>query len=88
MIELDEKGKGIIKHALEVYLSDLREEIVKTETHKWKSPLHEEEAVIKKVIASLSEKSSPSTFGGDFCTRFPSCSREPVIFFSSSWMSW
>ena len=54
MMELDEKGKGIIKHALEVYLSDLREEIVKTETHKWKIPLHEEEAVIKKVIERLS----------------------------------
>jgi hypothetical protein len=36
-----------------VYLSDLREEIVKTETHKWKTPLHEEEAVIKKFIEEL-----------------------------------
>jgi hypothetical protein len=53
MMELDDKGKQIIKHALEVYLSDLREEIVKTETHKWKTPLHEEEELIKKFIGSL-----------------------------------
>ncbi len=54
MLELNDKEKGIIKHALEAYLSDLREEIVKTETHKWKRPLHEEEEVIKKFIGKLS----------------------------------
>lgn len=53
-LELNDKEKEIIKHALEVYLSDLREEIVKTEAHTWKRPLHEEEEVIKKVIAALS----------------------------------
>lgn len=53
-LELNDKEKEIVKHALEVYLSDLREEIVKTEAHQWKRPLHEEEEVIKKVIAALS----------------------------------
>ncbi len=54
MLELNDKEKEILKHALEVYLSDLREEVVKTETHKWKEPLHAEEEVIKRLIGQLS----------------------------------
>jgi hypothetical protein len=54
MLELDDKEKEILKHALEVYLSDLREEIVKTEAHTWKRDLHAEEDVIKKIIGQLS----------------------------------
>jgi hypothetical protein len=53
-LELNDKEKEILKHALETYLSDLREEIVKTEAHQWKPPLHEEEDVIKKIIGNLS----------------------------------
>jgi hypothetical protein len=32
---------------LEIYLSDLREEIVKTEKHEWLQSLHEEEAILE-----------------------------------------
>lgn len=53
MLELSDKEKEILKHALEVYLSDLREEIVKTEAHTWKPPLHEEENVIKGILGKL-----------------------------------
>ncbi len=53
-MEFNDKEKEILKHALEVYLSELREEIVKTEAHQWKRPLHEEEEVIKKFIGQLS----------------------------------
>ena len=53
-LELSEQEKGVLKHALEVYLSDLREEIVKTEAHTWKRDLHQEEDVIKKIINKLS----------------------------------
>ncbi len=53
-LELNDKEKQILKHALEVYLGELREEIVKTEAHQWKPPLHEEEEVIKKFIGLLS----------------------------------
>ncbi len=52
-LEPNAKEKEILRHALEVYLSELREEIVKTETHKWKVPLHEEEDVIKRFIDQL-----------------------------------
>jgi hypothetical protein len=54
ILELSDKEKETLKHALESYLSDLREEIVKTEAHQWKPPLHEEEDVIKKLIDKLS----------------------------------
>ena len=48
----DEEAK-VLKHALEVYLSDLREEVVKTEAHTWKRDLHQEEKVIKALIGKL-----------------------------------
>lgn len=53
MLELSDKEKEILKHALEDYLSNLREEIVKTEAHNWKRDLHAEEDVIKKVLEKL-----------------------------------
>ena len=53
-LELTEEQKGIVQHALEVYLSDLREEIVKTEKHEWKEGLHNEEEVLKQIIVDLS----------------------------------
>jgi hypothetical protein len=53
VLELGDKEKEILRHALEVYISDLREEIVKTEAHNWKVPLHEEEDVIKKILEKL-----------------------------------
>jgi hypothetical protein len=53
-LELSEQEKGVLKHALEVYLSDLREEIVKTEAHTWKRDLHQEEDVIKKILEKIS----------------------------------
>jgi hypothetical protein len=32
---------------LEVYVSELREEIVKTEKHEWRQALHEEKAILE-----------------------------------------
>ncbi len=52
-LELNEHEQKIVRHALEDYLSNLREEIVKTEKHDWKAGLHEEEDVLKKVIMKL-----------------------------------
>lgn len=54
VLEITDKEKEILKHALEFYLGELREEIVKTEDVKWKPPLHEEEDIIKKLIEKLS----------------------------------
>jgi hypothetical protein len=54
MIEIGDKEKEILKHILEFYLGELREEVVKTEDVKWKPPLHEEEDMVKKLIAKFS----------------------------------
>jgi hypothetical protein len=54
MLELDDKEKEVLKHAIQTYLSDLREEVVKTEAHQWKRDLHAEEDVIKKILEKLS----------------------------------
>ncbi len=53
-LQLDEKEKEILLNALKCYLSNLREEIVKTESYKWKPPLHEEEDIIKSLIGKIS----------------------------------
>jgi hypothetical protein len=53
-IDLTEKEKTVLKNALEFYLGEMREEVVKTEASKWKPPLHEEEDTIKKIIGKLS----------------------------------
>ena len=52
-LELTDEEKKIVHHALEAYLSDLREEIVKAEKHEWKAGLHNEQDVLKKVIERL-----------------------------------
>ncbi len=53
-LQLSEKEKEILLNALKCYLSNLREEIVKTESYKWKPPLHEEEDIIKNLIDKIS----------------------------------
>ena len=52
-LELADRERDIVRNALKVYLSDLREEITKTEKHDWKVALHEEEDVLKQVIDRL-----------------------------------
>lgn len=52
-LTLSNEEAGVLRHALEVYLSDLRAEIVKTERHEWKVDLHKEEEVLQGVIARL-----------------------------------
>ncbi len=52
-LELTDKQKEILRHALETYLSDLRTEIVRTERREWKEALHAEEDVLKETIERL-----------------------------------
>ncbi len=52
-LELTDKERAMTRRALEVYVSDLREEITKTEKHEWKKGLHDEEDVLKQVIQKL-----------------------------------
>jgi hypothetical protein len=52
-IELTEEEKKILKHAIEVYLSGLRSEIYKTESHTFKPPLKNEKNVLKAIQGKL-----------------------------------
>ena len=52
-LELTEDERSVVRHALEVYLSDLREEIAKTEKHAWLQGLKREEQVLNQVIGRL-----------------------------------
>jgi hypothetical protein len=50
-MEVNEEEKDVICHALNVYLSDLRQEIVKTEKHEMKNDLHRERDLIKGFVS-------------------------------------
>jgi hypothetical protein len=50
---LDDEEMEVLKHALKVYLSDLREEVYKTEDHMAKPPLKREEDVIKAILGKM-----------------------------------
>lgn len=52
-IELTDQERVTIVSALQTYLSNLREEIAKTERHEWKEGLHDEESVLNRVIEKL-----------------------------------
>lgn len=53
-VELNDEERGFVQLALQSYLSDLREEIVKTTKHEWRQALHREEQTLKQVIERLS----------------------------------
>jgi hypothetical protein len=54
LFDFTEPERNVTRNALETYLSNLREEIVKTEKHEWLQSLHEEEVILKGVIEQLS----------------------------------
>jgi len=54
ILELTVEQAETVRHALEVCLSDLRHEIVKTEKHEWKEAQHREEEVLDRMIKKFS----------------------------------
>jgi len=54
LFEFNEAERNTIRHALEIYVSDLREEIVKTEKHEWREALQLEKQILEGVIEQLS----------------------------------
>lgn len=50
---LNEEERDLLKRALGIYISDLREEIYKTEDHQTKPPLKREEEVLKNLLTRL-----------------------------------
>lgn len=52
-LELDEQEARVLRDALTHFVSNLREEIVKTEKHEWIAALHHEEQVLNGILAKL-----------------------------------
>ena len=52
-LELDEEEARMLGKALRDFVSNLREEIVKTEKHEWIVGLHREEQVLNGILAKL-----------------------------------
>lgn len=52
-LELSETEARILRKTLEGCLSELREEIVKTEKHEWRVALHHEEDVLRAILGRL-----------------------------------
>ena len=53
LFDFSEAERNTIRHALEIYVTDLREEIVKTEKHEWREVLHLERQILEGVIEQL-----------------------------------
>jgi hypothetical protein len=53
-IVITEEERDTIKHALDVYLSDLLNEIAKTDKREWKVALYEERNVLTEAIEKIS----------------------------------
>ncbi len=54
LFDFSEPERNTARRALEIYVSDLREEIVKTERHEWRQALHLEKEILEGVIEQLS----------------------------------
>lgn len=54
-VELNKEERETIRRALQVYMSNLRHEITKTEKHEVRVTLHDEEEVLTRLMTKLSE---------------------------------
>jgi hypothetical protein len=52
-LELNAEESRLVAEVLKNYISNLREEIVKTEKHEWREGLHREEELLKEILARL-----------------------------------
>ena len=62
LFDFSEAERNTARRALEIYLGELREEIVKTEKHEWREALHLEKRLLEGVIEQLA-CDSPSFTG-------------------------
>ena len=54
MFDFSEAERNTIRHALEIYVTDLRGEIVETAKDEWREALHLEKQILERVIEQLS----------------------------------
>lgn len=52
-IELNTEEAQLLAQAIKHYISNLREEIAKTEKHKWSETLHREELTLQAILKKL-----------------------------------
>ena len=52
-LELSGEESRVLRQALDHYVSELREEIAKTEKHDWRLALHTEKEALERIIARL-----------------------------------
>ena len=52
-ITITDEEKEALSHALEIYLSDLKEEVARTDSHEARESLREEEGVIQEILKKL-----------------------------------
>ena len=52
-LEMNDEERNFVRHALEIYVSDLRSEIVGTKKHDWLQALHKEEQALRQVMERL-----------------------------------
>lgn len=53
-LDLNVEETRLLTDVLKNYISNLREEIVKTEKHEWRLALHREEGQLKNMLSKLS----------------------------------
>ena len=53
ILELNEEELRLLATAVSNYISNLRQEIVKTEKHEWSEALHREETIMKTILSKL-----------------------------------
>jgi len=54
LFDFSEAERNTARRALEIYVTELREEIVKTEKHEWREALQTEKKILEGVIEQLS----------------------------------
>jgi hypothetical protein len=54
LYDFSEAERNTTRRALEIYVTELRQEIVKTEKHEWRDALHLEKRILEGVIEQLS----------------------------------
>ena len=54
LFDFNEAERNTVRRALELYVTELREEIAKTERREWRDGLHLEKKLLESVIEQLS----------------------------------
>ncbi len=54
LFDFSEAERNTTRHALEIYVGELRAEITRTDKQEWREALHVEQKILENVIEQLS----------------------------------